>query len=115
MRRLACTLAVGAVLAAPAAAEAHTLTIGLALAKARSYAAALAAVTWPTQDATSQVTRCVRVSPHVVNCAFFTVSQADPVIQRRFRCDETVQIYYATPRSRYRHIRPIGMPRCQRE
>jgi len=115
MRRLACILALGAILATPAAAEGHTLTVGLALAKARSYAAALAAVTWPTQDATSQVTRCVRVTPHVVNCEFFTVSQADPVIQRRFRCDETVQIYYATPRSRYRHIRPIGMPRCQRE
>jgi hypothetical protein len=115
MRRLACILAVGIVLAVPAAAEAHTLTIGLALAKARSYAAALAAVTWPTQDATSQVTRCVRVTRHAVNCAFFTLSESDPVIQRRFRCDETVQVYYATPRSLYRHTRPIGMPRCGRE
>ena len=115
MRRLACILAAGAVLAVPAAAEGHTLTIGLALGKARSYAAALAAATWPTQDATSQVTRCVRVSPHVVNCAFFTVSEGDPLTQPHFRCEETVQIYYATPRSRYRHTRPIGMPRCQRE
>lgn len=115
MRRLACILVLGAFLAVPAAAEGHTLTLGLALAKARSYAAALAAVTWPTQEATSQVTRCVRVSPHAVNCALFTVSEADPVIQRRFRCDETVQIYYSTPRSRYRHTRPIGMPRCRRE
>jgi len=115
MRRLAGALVVGAVLASPAVASAHTLTMGLALAKARRYAAALAVVTWPTQNATSQVTRCVRLSPHAVNCAFFTVSESDPVIQRRFRCDETVQIYYATPRSRYRHTRPIGMPRCQRE
>jgi len=115
MRRLACTLVVGAALAAPAAAEAHTLTMGLALAKARRYAAALAVVTWPTQNAASQVTGCARVSPHAVNCAFFTVSEADPVIHRRFRCDETVQVYYATQRSRYRHTRPMGMPRCQRE
>jgi hypothetical protein len=115
MRRLACTLVVGAVLAAPAAAQAHTLTMGLALAKARRYAAALAVVTFPTQEATSQVTGCVRVSPHAVNCAFFTVSEADPVVHATFRCDETVQIYYATPRSHYRHTRPIGMPRCQRE
>jgi hypothetical protein len=115
MRRLACTLVAGAVLALPPAVQAHTLTMGLALAKARRYAAALAAVTWPTQNATSQVTRCVRVSPHAINCAFFTVSESDPVIHRRFRCDETVQVYYATPRSRYRHTRPIGMPRCQQE
>ena len=115
MRRLAGILAVGAVLAAPAAAESHTLTMGLALAKARVYAAALAAATWPTQDATSQVTRCVRLSPHAVDCAFSTVSQGDPALQHRFRCDETVRIYYATPRSRYRHTRPIGMPRCRRE
>jgi hypothetical protein len=115
MRRLAGTLVAGLLLAAPSTAQAHTLTMGLALAKARRYAAALAVVTFPTQNATSQVTRCVRVTAHAVDCAFFTLSESDPVLQRRFRCDETVQVYYATSRSHYRHTRPIGMPRCQRE
>ncbi|MFL5821700.1 MAG: hypothetical protein ACJ76S_13545 [Solirubrobacteraceae bacterium] len=115
MRRLACALVVGAVLAVPGVAQAHTLTMGLALFKARQYVAALAARTFPTQEVGWQITGCARVSPHAVNCAFFTVSESDPVIQRRFRCDEAVQIYYATPRSHYRHTRPIGMPRCRRE
>lgn len=112
MRRLVCALCFLATLAGGSSAQAHTLTMGLAVAKARGYAATLGAQNWPSQRVATQVTGCARLNSHAVNCRFFMVAEGNPVAHSYFRCDGAVQVYYLGQRSRYRYTRPLGILQC---
>lgn len=112
MRRVACIALAGAALGAPAAAEAHTLTMPRALAKAGEYASKLAAQTDPALNRGSAVTGCRRVNPHIVDCAFYTLTDSDPPINKAYRCDDAVRVFYSTNRGYYIYTRPLGTPTC---
>jgi hypothetical protein len=93
-------------------AEAHTLTLARAAARAAAYANDLSLRTAPTQDRGSGVTRCRRVNGHVVDCGVFTLTRSEPPLATTFRCDSAVRVYYATNRSSLPLTRPVGLFRC---
>lgn len=113
MRRLALPIALAATAAAPAAAQAHTLGLEAARAQVAQYAEDLAVRTGMTRQPASVVTGCARVNQHVVRCSFFTLSQPEPPLNGTMRCDDAVEVYYATERSYVAQTRPVGLPSCE--
>lgn len=112
MHRLACLALAGTALAAPSSAQAHTLTMPRALAKAAEYARKLAAQTDPARNLGSAVTGCRRVNPHIVHCTFYTLTDSEPPINKAYRCDDAVRLLYSTNRGYYVYTRPLGTPTC---
>ena len=112
MRRLAILTALLALAAAPGAAQAHTLGLEAARSQAEQYAHDLAVRTGMTQHPAWRVTGCARVSEHVVRCSFFTLSEPQPPLEGTMRCDDAVEVYFATERSHVPQTRPVGSPSC---
>ena len=113
MRKLAVLIALVTTAAAPGAAQAHTLGLETARAEAEGYAQDLAVRTGMSQGPASRITGCGRVSDHVVRCSFVTLSAAEPPLHGTIRCQDGVDVYYATERSYVPQTRPVGTPSCE--
>lgn len=118
MRRAAASLACGLLLAATGfaaraeVADAHTLILARATARAELYVRDLALRVAPTQDRGHGLTGCRRLSVHALRCGFYTLTALEPPLHRVLRCEDAVDVFYATPRSSVVQVRPIGLPRC---